>query len=137
MPGSPSADWYYVGVDVGSGSVRAALVTRDGRVKATAEESITVWTPQPDYYEQSSEDIWRKCCNTVKKVTEGVEKDRVRGIGFDATCSLVVLDQNFQPVAVNKNGEQFISLFYCSFFFLLREKKTLSTFNGRAYFRLF
>ncbi|XP_022517739.2 FGGY carbohydrate kinase domain-containing protein [Astyanax mexicanus] len=104
MPGSPSADWYYVGVDVGSGSVRAALVTRDGRVKATAEESITVWTPQPDYYEQSSEDIWRKCCNTVKKVTEGVEKDRVRGIGFDATCSLVVLDQNFQPVAVNKNG---------------------------------
>uniref|UniRef100_W5KP01 FGGY carbohydrate kinase domain-containing protein n=1 Tax=Astyanax mexicanus TaxID=7994 RepID=W5KP01_ASTMX len=104
MPDSPSADWYYVGVDVGSGSVRAALVTRDGRVKATAEESITVWTPQPDYYEQSSEDIWRKCCNTVKKVTEGVEKDRVRGIGFDATCSLVVLDQNFQPVAVNKNG---------------------------------
>lgn len=104
MPGPPSADWYYVGVDVGSGSVRAALVTRDGCVKATAEESITVWTPQPDYYEQSSEDIWRKCCNTVKKVTEGVEKDCVRGIGFDATCSLVVLDQNFQPVAVNKDG---------------------------------
>ncbi|XP_072543338.1 FGGY carbohydrate kinase domain-containing protein isoform X2 [Salminus brasiliensis] len=104
MPGPPSPDWYYVGVDVGSGSVRAALVTRDGCVKATAEESISVWTPQPDYYEQSSEDIWSKCCNTVKKVTGGVEKDHVRGIGFDATCSLVVLDQNFQPVAVNKDG---------------------------------
>lgn len=69
MPGPPSADWCYVGVDVGSGSVRAALVTRDGRVKATAEEEITVWTPQPDHYEQSSADIWRKCCNTVKVQT--------------------------------------------------------------------
>ncbi|XP_036452936.1 FGGY carbohydrate kinase domain-containing protein [Colossoma macropomum] len=104
MPGPPSVDCYYVGVDVGSCSVRAALVTRDGCVKATAEESITVWTPEPDHYEQSSADIWRKCCSTVKKVTEGVEKDRVRGIGFDATCSLVVLDQSFQPVAVNKDG---------------------------------
>ncbi|KAK1797302.1 hypothetical protein P4O66_008677 [Electrophorus voltai] len=36
-----------------------------------------------------------------QKVTEGIVKDHVRGIGFDATCSLVVLDQNFQPVAVN------------------------------------
>ncbi|XP_066537242.1 FGGY carbohydrate kinase domain-containing protein [Hoplias malabaricus] len=104
MPGPLSLDWYFVGVDVGSGSVRAALVTCDGRIKATAEESITMWTPQSDHYEQSSVDIWNKCCNTVKKVTEGVEKDSVRGIGFDATCSLVVLDQNFQPVAVNKDG---------------------------------
>lgn len=39
-------------------------------------------------------------------MTEGIVKERVRGIGFDATCSLVVLDQNFQPVAVNKDGRQ-------------------------------
>ncbi|KAF4088820.1 hypothetical protein AMELA_G00059050 [Ameiurus melas] len=97
-------DWCYVGVDAGSGSVRAALVSRDGRVIATAEEPVHIWQPQADHYEQSSDDIWRKCCSTVKKVTEGIVKERVRGIGFDATCSLVVLDQNFQPVAVNKDG---------------------------------
>ncbi|KAI5104686.1 FGGY carbohydrate kinase domain-containing protein, partial [Silurus meridionalis] len=97
-------DGCYVGVDVGSGSVRAALVSRDGRVMATAEEPIQIWQPEMDYYEQSSEDIWRMCCSTVKKVTQGVVKQRVRGIGFDATCSLVVLDQSFQPVAVNKDG---------------------------------
>lgn len=59
-------DWCYVGVDVGSGSVRAALVSRNGRVTATAEEPIHIWQPQTDYYEQSSDDIWRKCCSTVK-----------------------------------------------------------------------
>ncbi|XP_076829230.1 FGGY carbohydrate kinase domain-containing protein isoform X2 [Brachyhypopomus gauderio] len=102
---SPRAarDPFYVGVDVGTASVRAALVTRAGRVERAAEEPIHIWEPRPGHYEQSSEDIWTKCCSTVKKVTEGVE-DRVRGIGFDATCSLVVLDQNFQPVAVSLDG---------------------------------
>lgn len=57
---------YYVGVDVGTASVRAALVTRDGHVKHTAEEPIDIWEPCADHYEQSSEDIWSKCCRTVK-----------------------------------------------------------------------
>ncbi|TSR15992.1 FGGY carbohydrate kinase domain-containing protein [Bagarius yarrelli] len=100
----PVQDRCYVGVDVGSSSVRAALVSHDGRIIATAEEPIHIWQPQTDHYEQSSEDIWRKCCSTVKKVTAGIMKERVRGIGFDATCSLVVLDRNFRPVAVNKDG---------------------------------
>ncbi|KAG7330572.1 hypothetical protein KOW79_006794 [Hemibagrus wyckioides] len=101
---APVEDRCYVGVDVGSSSVRAALVSHDGRVIATAEEAIHIWQPQTDHYEQSSDDIWRKCCSTVKRVTEGIVKQRVRGIGFDATCSLVVLDENFQAVAVNKDG---------------------------------
>lgn len=30
----------------------------------------------------------------------GVEKDFIHGIGFDATCSLVVLDADGKPVSV-------------------------------------
>lgn len=40
-----------------------------------------------------------------QRVTQNVEKSRVRGIGFDATCSLVVLDQDFQPVPVSQDGK--------------------------------
>ncbi|KAM9458595.1 FGGY carbohydrate kinase domain-containing protein [Salvelinus alpinus] len=105
MAGSDSVEWYYVGVDVGTASVRAALVTREGQVKTTAEEMVTIWKPHSDHYVQSSTDIWAKCCSTVRKVTQGVQRNQVRGVGFDATCSLVVLDQNFQPVAVNQDGE--------------------------------
>uniref|UniRef100_H2M2L1 FGGY carbohydrate kinase domain-containing protein n=1 Tax=Oryzias latipes TaxID=8090 RepID=H2M2L1_ORYLA len=99
------AERFYVGVDVGTGSVRAALVTGDGRLRCTAEEPITIWEPQPEHFVQSSTEIWHKCCAVVKKVTEGVQSEQVRGIGFDATCSLVVLDKSFQPLPVNQDGD--------------------------------
>ncbi|XP_060900252.1 FGGY carbohydrate kinase domain-containing protein isoform X1 [Labrus mixtus] len=99
------AEVYYVGVDVGTASVRAALVTRTGLLKSTAEEPISIWEPQSDHYVQSSTEIWDTVCTVVKRVTHSVERSQVRGIGFDATCSLVVLDQSFQPVPVNQDGD--------------------------------
>uniref|UniRef100_A0A669BDJ9 FGGY carbohydrate kinase domain-containing protein n=3 Tax=Oreochromis niloticus TaxID=8128 RepID=A0A669BDJ9_ORENI len=99
------AEIFYVGVDVGTASVRAALVTREGLLKSTAQEPIGIWEPESDHYVQSSTEIWEKCCTVVKKVTHGVEKSQIRGIGFDATCSLVVLDQSFQPVPVSQSGD--------------------------------
>ncbi|PWA17586.1 hypothetical protein CCH79_00011298 [Gambusia affinis] len=99
------AEVFYVGVDVGTASVRAALVTREGLLKTTAEEPITIWKPQPEHYVQSSTEIWQKCCSVVKEVTSGVQSDQIRGVGFDATCSLVVLDESFQPVPVTHEGD--------------------------------
>ncbi|CAF97610.1 unnamed protein product [Tetraodon nigroviridis] len=98
------AEVYYVGVDVGTASVRAALVSSSGLLENVAQEPISIWEPHTDHYVQSSTQIWDKCCTVVKRVTQGVEKSRVRGIGFDATCSLVVLDQSFQPVPVTHNA---------------------------------
>ncbi|XP_035526597.1 FGGY carbohydrate kinase domain-containing protein [Morone saxatilis] len=100
------AEVYYVGVDVGTASVRAALVSRAGLLNSTAEEPISIWEPQADHYVQSSSEIWEKCCTVVKRVTQSVERSQVRGIGFDATCSLVVLDQSFQPVPVSQDGDR-------------------------------
>ena len=57
---------YYIGVDVGSGSARAALVSKSGHVIKQASKPIQIWEPQPDFYEQSSEDIWSACCTVVK-----------------------------------------------------------------------
>ncbi|XP_033861615.3 FGGY carbohydrate kinase domain-containing protein isoform X1 [Acipenser ruthenus] len=102
----PTFPQYYVGIDVGTASVRAALVDQDGSVVLTAKEPIEIWEPHPDHYVQSSSDIWDKCCHTARRVTQGVDPSRIRGIGFDATCSLVVLDKSFQPLPVNSNGEK-------------------------------
>ncbi|XP_062129514.1 FGGY carbohydrate kinase domain-containing protein [Drosophila sulfurigaster albostrigata] len=95
---------YFVGVDVGTGSARAALVAADGRVQEQAVEAIKTWTPEPHYYEQSSEDIWQAICKVVKHVIAGVDKQKVKGIGFDATCSLVILGNGGTPVTVSKSG---------------------------------
>lgn len=57
---------YYVGVDVGTASVRAALVSRSGLLQSIAQEPISIWEPQADHYVQSSTEIWEKCCTVVK-----------------------------------------------------------------------
>ncbi|XP_037070904.1 FGGY carbohydrate kinase domain-containing protein-like [Pollicipes pollicipes] len=97
----------FVGVDVGTGSVRAALFASDGQLLATATEAITLWNPQPDLYQQDSEAIWHSCCQCVQRVlsSSGVDPAAVAGIGFDATCSLVVLDAALSPLSVSPTGE--------------------------------
>lgn len=57
---------FYVGVDVGTASVRAALVNQAGTVVDQAEEPLEIWEPQSDHYEQSSADIWKACCAVTK-----------------------------------------------------------------------
>lgn len=57
---------YYVGVDVGTGSVRAALVDQRGVLLAFADQPINQWEPLFNHHEQSSEDIWAACCVVTK-----------------------------------------------------------------------
>lgn len=57
---------YFVGVDVGTGSVRAALITEFGKIVSSAVEEIKTWNVQPDFYEQSTEDIWNAVVNCIK-----------------------------------------------------------------------
>ena len=61
-----AACYYYIGVDVGTASVRAALVASDGKIVSCATRPLQIWQPLPDYYEQSSEDVWSNVCLVVK-----------------------------------------------------------------------
>lgn len=73
MPGDSKQEQrcYYVGVDVGTGSVRAALVDQSGILLAFAEQPIQQWEPQFNHHEQSSEDIWAACCVVTKGIPIG------------------------------------------------------------------
>ncbi len=96
----------YLGIDVGTGSARAGVFDHEGHLLGTAVHPIQMWRPQPDFVEQSSDDIWRACCAAVREAVEqaAVSADQIRGIGFDATCSLVALDANDQPVSISPTG---------------------------------
>lgn len=61
-----ATDGNYIAVDVGTSSVRAAVVDRGGRILSFASEEIRVWQPSTDMYEQSSEDIWTCLCAAVR-----------------------------------------------------------------------
>ncbi|GIY96292.1 FGGY carbohydrate kinase domain-containing protein [Caerostris extrusa] len=96
----------FIGVDVGTQSVRAALLTSQGEILKVTSEPIKTWNPFPDMYEQSSENIWELCVKCIKEITEGIDPELVLGIGFDATCSLVMLDKEYKPLSVSKTGNK-------------------------------
>ena len=59
---------YFIGVDVGTRSVRAGLFTNKGKLINYESLPITVHNPSADFYEQDSEEIWNAVCFTVKVI---------------------------------------------------------------------
>ena len=100
---------YYIGIDVGTGSVRAGLVKPDGTLVASFTEETTTWRDPDDHriFEQSTNNIWTGMCKCIKACLKeaSVSPSDVKGIGFDATCSLAVADMNGDPVVVTR-GDQ-------------------------------
>lgn len=98
---------YFLGIDVGTGSARAGIFNARGRRLGSASEPIKMWKPAPDHVEQSSEDIWRACCRATRAALResGLKASAIKGIGFDATCSLVALDREDEPVTVSITGK--------------------------------
>ena len=100
------ANEYVIGVDIGTGSARVGVFDLHGEMVSSAEQEIRIWYPHTDFVEQSSEDIWRAVCGSVKQalLEGGVQPGEVAGISFDATCSLVVLGPGDEPVTVSPSG---------------------------------
>jgi D-ribulokinase len=100
-------DSMFVGIDVGTGSVRAGLFRSDGMLLAAAKHPIATWHQADEIVEQSSDDIWSACGIALRAALAdaAIDPRAVKGIGFDATCSLVVLDASMRPVSVSPSGE--------------------------------
>ena len=84
-----------------------ASSTRAARCRRKASHEIETWRPREDFVEQSSEDIWRAAGVAIRgALAAGAARARAasRGIGFDATCSLVALDDGDAPVTVSPTG---------------------------------
>ncbi|QYA14995.1 FGGY-family carbohydrate kinase [Rhizobium sp. AB2/73] len=98
---------YFIGIDVGTGSARAGIFDAHGHLLSAAKRPITIWHKAGSIVEQSSEQIWRAVCDSVKEAvaTAEIAAGDVAGIGFDATCSLVAVKADGQPVAVGPSGD--------------------------------
>ncbi|CAZ80097.1 unnamed protein product [Tuber melanosporum] len=83
---------HFLGVDVGTGSVRVCIIDGTGEIKGLESKDIKTWHEKADYYEQSTEDIWSAICYCSRLVLEksGLDGASVKGVGFDATCSLAM-----------------------------------------------
>jgi D-ribulokinase len=97
----------YIGVDVGTSSTRAGVFDEAGKLLAIARHPIRTWHEAGDIVEQSSGDIWSACIAAVRTamVEAAIAPEAVKGIGFDATCSLVVLAPDGAPLSVSTFGD--------------------------------
>jgi len=103
----PGGERYLIGVDVGTGSARAGLFDLSGRMLASGKRDISLFREPGAMVEQSSTEIWAAVCASVREAVEkaGVAPENVAGIGFDATCSLVVLGEGGKPLPVGPSED--------------------------------
>ncbi len=93
---------YLIGIDVGTGSARAGVFDTAGHMLAAAKRSIDMHREDGIIAEQSSAQIWDAVCAAVQDSVAhaAIDPADVAGIGFDATCSLVVLGPGGESLPV-------------------------------------
>ncbi|MBI4427669.1 MAG: FGGY-family carbohydrate kinase [Ignavibacteriales bacterium] len=97
---------FVIGVDVGTGSVRAGVFDLNGSMAASSTKDIQIWKPQEFFVEQSSDDIWAATSLAIREALGSgtINPQSVIGISFDATCSLVALAEDDKPISVSPTG---------------------------------
>lgn len=98
---------YLIGVDVGTGSARAGVFNLSGVMLASAKRDITLYREAGSIVEQSSTEIWSAVCASVRGAIAkaSIDPQAVTSIGFDATCSLVVLGRDGVPLPVGPSED--------------------------------
>src|SRR6185437_5909781 len=97
----------FLGIDVGTGSARAGVFDAAGNLLGTAKRDIPLYLSAGEVAEQSSRSIWAAVCAATREAValSGLEPDQIGGIGFDATCSLVVLGPAGEPISVGDSDD--------------------------------
>ncbi|MFI6499059.1 FGGY-family carbohydrate kinase [Nonomuraea typhae] len=78
----------WIGIDLGTQSVRAMAVTGAGRVRGTAARPLTS-RREGDRHEQDPEEWWRQLAAACREAMEGV--DDVAGVAVAATSGTILL----------------------------------------------
>lgn len=92
---------YFVGIDLGTSSVRAVAVDPDGNAAAAGQCEYDIQKPELDRAEQDMDQLWEATVQAIRKMlAEKPEiQDEVRGIGFSGQMhGLVMVDREIRPV---------------------------------------
>ena len=85
----------YIGIDLGTSSVKLLLVTADGRILNTITKTYPVRYPQSGWSEQDPKDWFSGVVKGIKDILTGQDKSAVQGIGLGGQMhGLVALDGN-------------------------------------------
>jgi FGGY-family pentulose kinase len=91
----------FLGLDVGTQSLRAALVDADGRTVSFGVAPIETTYPRPTWAEQQPVQWWSAAGEAVRLALAqgGADPGQIAGIGLDCTaCTVVACDADGQPL---------------------------------------
>lgn len=88
MTGSQDAAW--VGIDIGTQSVRALAVTRDGAVLGSGTQPLDSHR-DGNRHEQDPEQWWAAVTDACRQATADLPSQAVRGVAVDATSGSILL----------------------------------------------
>lgn len=96
---SRSTTEVWLGIDVGTQGVRAALVTASGERLAEADAPLEVRFPAAGLATVAPQAVWEALVSAVSRLDARARADSiVRGIGLDATASLLLVDSAYRPL---------------------------------------
>lgn len=83
----------YIGIDLGTSSVKLILVTSTGKVIKTVNKSYDLYVPEPTWTEQKPEDWFNQTMDGLKDLVKGYETF-IKAISFSGQMhGLVILDE--------------------------------------------
>jgi xylulokinase len=88
----------YLGIDIGTSSVKAVLVDEHGAIVAQASDALVVSRPQPGFSEQDPESWWRATVNAVRNLPAPA-RAAVRSVGLSGQMhGATLLDAQDKPL---------------------------------------
>jgi xylulokinase len=85
----------YVGVDLGTSSVKLLLMNETGDIKSIVTREYPLFFPKPGWSEQNPEDWYTALVDGMKELTKDCDKTQIDGISFSGQMhGMVILDEN-------------------------------------------
>lgn len=79
---------YLIGVDVGTTSIKVAVIDKNAELKGISSSSYELITPNPDYTQIDTESMWKAYLKCLKLLFHGkrIDPARIAGIGISSLC---------------------------------------------------
>lgn len=89
----------YIGIDLGTSSVKILLVNSDGAILKSVSREYPISYPQSGWSEQSPLDWYNATMNGLKELLSDADRESVSGISFGGQMhGLVILDENDEVI---------------------------------------
>ena len=89
----------FIGIDVGTSSIKALLVDENGKVLASSNPEYAFQTPAPLQAETDPEVWWDATCKAIRELLSQTSTDLIGGVGLTGQMhGLVLLDNQGNPL---------------------------------------